>query len=89
MVLGADGVQVGSRFAASEKSSHQAFKQKIIEAKEGDTMLSLKKLIPVRLLRNPFFQQVSESENKGAGVEELQHLLGKGRARLGMFEGIP
>jgi len=88
MVLGADGVQVGSRFAASEESSaHLAFKQKIIEAKEGDTMLALKKLIPVRLIRNAFFQQVNDSENKGAGVAELQQLLGKGRARLGMFDG--
>jgi len=88
MVLGADGVQVGSRFAASEESSaHQAFKQKITEVKEGDTMLSLKRLIPVRLIRNAFFQQVSDSENRGAGLEELQQLLGKGRARLGMFDG--
>ncbi|MEI8005127.1 MAG: nitronate monooxygenase [Bacteroidota bacterium] len=88
MVLGADGVQVGSRFAASEESSaHPAFKQKITEVKEGDTMLSLKKLIPVRLIRNAFFQQVSDSENKGAGDEELRELLGKGRARLGMFDG--
>ena len=88
MVLGADGVQAGSRFAASEESSaHLAFKQKIIEAKEGDTMLALKKLIPVRLIRNAFFQQVNDSENKGAGVAELQQLLGKGRARMGMFDG--
>jgi enoyl-[acyl-carrier protein] reductase II len=88
LVLGADGVQIGSRFAASEESSaHPAFKQKIIEAKEGGTMLALKKLIPVRLIRNAFFQQVNDSENKGAGVDELQQLLGKGRARLGMFDG--
>jgi enoyl-[acyl-carrier protein] reductase II len=88
IVLGADGVQVGSRFAASKESSaHQAFKQKIVAAQEGETMLALKKLIPVRLMRNKFFQRVSESENKGAGIEELQNLLGKGRARLGMFEG--
>jgi len=88
MVLGADGVQVGSRFAASEESSaHPSFKQKILETKDGDTMLVMKKLIPVRLIRNAFFHRVDELENKGAGIEELKQLLGKGRARLGMFEG--
>lgn len=88
MALGADGVQIGTRFAASaESSAHEAFKQKVVEARDGDTMLTLKKLIPVRLIRNSFFEKVSEMENRGATPEELQALLGKGRARLGMFEG--
>jgi len=88
MALGADGVQVGSRFVATDESSaHPAFKQKIIEARDGSTFLTLKKVIPVRLLMNPFFQQVQTLENSGASAEELKELLGKGRARLGMFEG--
>jgi len=86
--LGAEGVQIGSLFAASEESSaHPAFKQKIVEAGEGDTMLSLKDLVPVRLLRNPFFEKVRELEARGATAEELKELLGKGRAKKGMFEG--
>lgn len=88
MVLGADGVQVGSRFVCSEEaSSHPAFKQAIVEAKEGDTMLSLKKTVPVRLLKNAFFEQVKQAEWAGATEEQLNALLGRGRAKKGMFEG--
>ena len=86
--LGAEGVQIGTRFAAAEESSaHKAFKEKILEAKDGDTMLSLKKLIPVRLIRNAFYERVTAAENRGAPEEELKEILGKGRAKLGMFEG--
>ncbi len=88
MALGAEGVQVGSRFVASEEaSSHPAFKQAVINAAEGDTQLSLKKLTPVRLLKNSFFQQVQEAEKRGAGEDELKGLLGRARAKLGMYEG--
>jgi enoyl-[acyl-carrier protein] reductase II len=88
MVLGAEGVQIGSRFVASEEaSSHYNFKQAVINAAEGDTQLSLKKLTPVRLLKNKFFQQVQEAEARGANTEELQQLLGRARAKKGMFEG--
>jgi len=86
--LGAEGVQIGSLFAASEESSaHPAFKQRIVEAGEGDTMLSLKELVPVRLLRNTFYVKVKEMEARAASKEELQDLLGHGRAKKGMFEG--
>lgn len=86
--LGADGVQVGSRFAASlESSAHPVFKQKIIEAKDGDTKLALKRLVPVRLIRNKFLNEVDEMENRGVSLEELKSHLGHGRAKLGMFEG--
>ncbi|MES2849510.1 MAG: nitronate monooxygenase [Bacteroidota bacterium] len=88
MVLGAEGVQVGSRFVATpEASSHTNFKETIINSKEGDTQLSLKQLTPVRLIKNKFFEQVQAAEEKGASVEELQTLLGRGRAKKGMFEG--
>lgn len=88
MVLGASAVQVGSRFVAShEASSHINFKNAVVDAGEGDTMLSLKQLTPVRLLKNEFFQQVQEAEKKCAGIEELENLLGRGRAKKGMFEG--
>ena len=88
MALGADGVQIGSRFAASEESSlHANFKKKITELNEGDTQLSLKKLVPVRLVKNKFFKQVQEAEDKGASQQELQTLLGRARAKKGMFEG--
>jgi enoyl-[acyl-carrier protein] reductase II len=88
MVLGAEGVQMGSRFVASEEaSSHLNFKQRVITTNEGDTQLSLKKLTPVRLLRNEFYEQVKEAEAKGANEEELRNLLGRGRAKKGMFEG--
>jgi enoyl-[acyl-carrier protein] reductase II len=88
MVLGAEGVQVGTRFVASEEaSSHLNFKQAVVGAAEGDTQLSLKKLTPVRLLKNKFFQQVQEAETRGATVEELKVLLGRARAKTGMYEG--
>lgn len=86
--LGADGVQVGSRFAASvESSAHEHFKTAIIEASEGDTKLSMKSLVPVRLLKNPFFDQVEAAEKRGANRGELLELLGRGRAKKGMHEG--
>lgn len=88
MVLGAEGVQIGSRFAISEESSaHPDFKNLVIKTGEGGTLLSLKKLAPVRLMKNAFFEQVSEAESKGASAEELKELLGRGRAKKGMFEG--
>ena len=87
-ILGADAVQIGSRFICSdEASAHSNFKQAIINAGEGDTLLSMKKLVPVRLLRNPFFEIIKAAEIKGASQEELINLLGKGRAKKGMFEG--
>ena len=86
--LGAEGVQIGSRFVASEESSaHPAFKQKVLEAKDGDTSLTLKKIIPVRLIKNKFYQEVKAMEDKGASREEIYELLGHGRAKKGMFEG--
>ncbi len=88
MVLGADGIQVGSRFVCTpEASSHIAFKEAVIQAAEGDTMLSMKKLMPVRLLRNPFFEAVRLAELEGADEEELKKILGRARAKKGMFEG--
>lgn len=88
MVMGAEGVQMGSRFVASEEaSSHIAFKDIVINSQEGDTILTMKQLTPVRLIRNKFYEQVREAEEKGAGVEELKVLLGRGRAKKGMFEG--
>jgi len=88
MVLGASGVQMGSRFVASdEASSHIDFKKAVVAAGEGDTFLTLKQLTPVRLLSNEFFQQVRRAEAQGAGPEVLQALLGHGRAKKGMFEG--
>lgn len=86
--LGAEGVQVGTRFAASiEASGNDAFKKKIIETGEGDTKLSLKKLVPVRLIKNKFYEQVQQAEDKGATPEELKQLLGRGRSKKGMSEG--
>lgn len=86
--LGAEGVQIGSRFITTQESSaHINFKNAIVEAKEGDTQLSLKQLTPVRLLKNSFSEKVNELEKKGASVEELSNLLGRGRAKKGMFEG--
>jgi enoyl-[acyl-carrier protein] reductase II len=86
--LGAEGVQIGSRFVAStESSAHFDFKQKIIQANEGDTYLAFKKLMAVRLLNNEFSQKVLELENKGASKQELSEFLSNGRARIGMFEG--
>ncbi|PIP55375.1 MAG: nitronate monooxygenase [Bacteroidetes bacterium CG23_combo_of_CG06-09_8_20_14_all_32_9] len=88
IALGADGVQIGSRFVASlESSAHQNFKNKIIEAKDGDTQLTLKKIMPVRLIKNKFFYDVEQKQNNGASIQELSDLLGSGRARKGMFEG--
>ena len=86
--LGAEGVQIGSRFVASpESSAHDLFKQAVIDAKEGDTKLSMKKLVPVRLLRNKFFEEVQALENRGAEGGQLLELLGRARAKKGMFEG--
>ncbi|NBW37125.1 MAG: nitronate monooxygenase [Cytophagia bacterium] len=86
--LGADGVQVGSRFAASaESSAHENFKNKIVAAGEGETLLTMKQLTPVRLLRNKFFQEVIELEKRGGTAQEMEALLGKRRAKKGMFEG--
>ncbi len=88
MNLGADAVQMGSRFVASaESSAHDDFKHKVIEASEGDTLLILKELTPVRLLKNPFFDEVVEAYKNCASQEELSQLLGRGRAKKGMFEG--
>jgi enoyl-[acyl-carrier protein] reductase II len=88
MALGASGVQVGSRFVTTvESSAHLNFKNAIVDAKEGDTQLCLKQLTPVRLLKNEFYNQVQSLEYKAASVEELTHLLGKGRSKKGMFEG--
>ena len=88
MALGADGVQIGSRFVAShESSAHINFKKAILDAKEGDTELTLKELTPVRLLKNEFHSSVKEAYSKNASIEELTELLGRGRAKKGMFEG--
>lgn len=86
--LGAEGVQIGSRFAVTvESSAHQRYKEKVISTVEGDTMLTLKKLTPVRLVKNHFFKQVQEAERRGASVQELADLLGSRRAKKGIFEG--
>lgn len=86
--LGAEGVQVGTRFALTEESSaSEAFKQRCIALNEGETVLSLKKVSPTRLIKNEFYQQVQELEDRGATPEELRELLGKGRAKRGIFEG--
>lgn len=88
MALGADGVQIGSAFAVAEESScHPNFKEKIIHSAEGDTKLRLKKLVPVRLLQNEFAEAVGQAEAEGANIEKLMTLLGRARAKLGMFEG--
>ena len=86
--LGAHGVQIGSRFVASQESSaHENFKQMVVQAKEGDTLLTLKELAPVRLLKNKFFDDVQELYRNGGSVEDLKTLLGRARAKRGMFEG--
>ena len=88
MVLGAEGVQMGSRFVACEEaSSHINFKNVVINSLEGDTQLALKQLTPVRLIKNDFFRQVQQAEQRGATVEELSTILGRARAKKGMFEG--
>lgn len=88
MNLGADGVQIGSRFVASpESSAHQNFKKVVVDAKEGDTLLTLKELTPVRLVKNEFFHKLEEAYSRCADAEELKAILGRGRAKKGMFEG--
>ena len=88
MNLGADGVQIGSRFVTSfESSAHQSFKEAIIKANEGDTLLTLKELTPVRLLKNPFFEKIEHAYQNEATSKELEEILGRGRAKKGMFEG--
>ena len=88
MALGADGVQMGSRFVASEESSASSnFKNSVIHSNEGDTRLMLKQITPVRLLKNKFFDVVQDAEKKGVSLEELTTILGRGRAKKGMFEG--
>ena len=88
LALGASGVQIGTRFLASEESSaHPDFKKKVIEAKEGDTHLRMHKLVPVRLLQNEFYRRVEEAEARGASADELKEILGRARAKKGMFEG--
>ena len=88
MVLGAEGVQVGSRFVASEEAScHINFKNAVIRSREGDTMLTLKQLTPVRLIKNAFFEKIKEAELRCESPEQLAALLGRGRAKIGMFEG--
>lgn len=88
MNLGADGVQIGSRFIASpESSAHQNFKEKIIACQEGDTILTLKELTPVRMIKNNFYEQLKNAYSKHADAEELSAILGRGRAKKGMFEG--
>ncbi len=86
--LGAEGVQIGTRFAASiESSAHDAFKQKIISSEEGDTLLAMKKVVPVRMMRNKFFDEIQRAEDRGATADELKQILGRARAKKGMFEG--
>ena len=88
MQLGADGVQIGSRFVASaESSAHDLFKQRVVEASEGDTELTLKEITPVRLIKNQFYEKVLDAYSKNASVDELKDLLGRGRAKKGMFLG--
>jgi enoyl-[acyl-carrier protein] reductase II len=88
MILGADGVQIGSRFVASEESSaHNAFKQAVVDVKEGDTQLTLKELAPVRLIKNTFYNEIQDLYKTSPSIEELKKLLGRARAKKGMFEG--
>jgi enoyl-[acyl-carrier protein] reductase II len=88
MVLGAEGVQIGSRFVASDESSaHPAFKQRVVETPEGGTVLTLKELTPVRMIRNPFYHTIEQAYAEGASVDGLRALLGRGRSKRGMFEG--
>lgn len=88
MALGAEGAQIGSLFAsAKESSAHENFKQRILESVEGSTLLSLKKLTPVRLIKNEFFQNINEAEYQGSNKEELLAMLGRGRSKRGIFEG--
>jgi len=88
MVMGAEGVQMGSRFVASEEaSSHESFKSKVIHSAEGDTVLTLKQLTPVRMMKNEFYKKVQEAEWNGATIDDLKALLGRSRSKKGMFEG--
>lgn len=88
MVLGAEGAQIGSRFVASdEASSHQDFKNAVVQAKEGDTIVTLKELTPVRMMKNNFYNEIKKAHEEHAGIQQLRELLGKGRAKKGMFEG--
>ena len=88
MALGADGVQIGSRFVASDESSaHEHFKKAVITTNEGDTLLTMKQLVPVRLIKNKFFKQIEAAQNNCASPEELKQILGRARAKKGMFEG--
>ena len=88
MVMGAEGAQMGSRFVASEEaSSHMEFKKAVINANEGDTILTMKQLTPVRMLKNKFYKEIIEAELRGATVDELKSILGRARAKKGMFEG--
>lgn len=88
MVLGAEGVQIGTRFVAThESSAHDNFKQRVISLQEGDTLLSMKKVVPVRLIKNDFQQRIHEAEERGATKEELEQILGRARAKKGMYEG--
>jgi enoyl-[acyl-carrier protein] reductase II len=88
MALGADAIQVGSRFAiALESSAHENFKKKVVEINEGQTRLTLKKLTPVRMIMNEFYSKVNDAENSGGSVDELSKILGRGRSRKGIFEG--
>jgi len=88
MALGADAVQIGSRFAVSvESSAHENFKKRVIETDEGDTVLTLKKLTPVRLIKNDFYSKIKEAESKGADIEEFVKILGVRRSKKGIFEG--
>ena len=88
MILGAEGVQIGSRFVCSdEASNHTKFKEAIVNSKEGDTMLGMKKVVPVRMFKNKFFEEIKEAEARGATKEELAVMLGHGRAKKGMLEG--
>ena len=88
MALGADGVQVGSRFVASnEASSHLNFKNEVIRSKQGSTILTLKEITPVRMIKNSFYNKLKEIYDRGGSVDELKKMLGRGRAKKGMFEG--
>jgi enoyl-[acyl-carrier protein] reductase II len=88
MVMGAEGVQMGSRFVASEEaSSHIEFKKTVIHSREGDTILTMKQLVPVRLIKNKFYEEIMHAELRGATVDELKAILGRARAKKGMFEG--
>lgn len=88
MALGADAVQIGTRFVCSEESSaHPAFKEKVASLKEGDTKLSMKKVVPVRLIKNEFYKAIQQAEDKGADASDLMEILGRARAKKGMFEG--